>query len=160
MTQPPDWLLEYGKQRAAFWENPTRGRCTHADHTELPGEDQDNLIIQDGLCAPCARVVAFSKPKAEFSYPCDNCGNDGAFRDPLHRKDEYLCEACHRRTGYSPGERAMVSQIEVRQGFRHSQGRKETCIAAGRGTECKGQVKPRGKNGVMCDFHNNPRLFK
>lgn len=150
-------LREWGAARAAFWANPTRGQCEWAE-----GCPEDNPIIQpqedyDGkmLCAHHARQVADRhKP-----YPCDRCGQGSAFRDPVHRRDEMLCAACHLEDGYEPTERAMVKKLENRQGVEHPMARRVKCIAADKGTECVGEVKQRGRLGVLCNKHADPKKF-
>jgi len=160
MTQPPDFLIAYGEARAEFWRNPPRGECPvcHTEDVILHPQDEGE---HESLCTSCSRSrIMASKTHREFTYPCDRCGGGAAFRDPLHRQDVYLCASCHEEDGYLPGERAMVSQIEKRVGYTHSRGRRDVCDAAGRGTECRGEVKPRGKSGILCTFHHNPRLYR
>jgi hypothetical protein len=156
VTQPPEFLLEFGRQRGEFWKNPPRGTCPgcHAEDEVL--HLQDEKLV----CATCYRKKAFTAPAEDFTYPCDDCGGGKAFRDPLTREDIYRCHACHEKHGYIPGERAMISKIEKREGFTHSKGRRDKCIAADHGTDCQGQIKPRGKLGNLCDKHHNPKLFK
>jgi predicted RNA-binding Zn-ribbon protein involved in translation (DUF1610 family) len=159
--QPPEFLLEFGRQRAAFWANPPRGTCPECKTDDAIMHAQPEGSEHDQLCAACSGVQAVMRRLSEeFQYPCDDCGAGKAFRDPLTREDIYRCRECHAKHGYVPGERALISQIETRQGFTHSQGRRDPCSAAGRGTECAGEVKPRGKLGILCAKHHNPRLFR
>lgn len=55
--------------------------------------------LNDGLCAPCYRDRAAGQPFD--GTPCDNCGRKPAFRNPGHRRDEYLCAQCQAATGES-----------------------------------------------------------
>lgn len=141
-------VRRFGEGRAAFWADPPRGVCASC-------KDDGVILHGDDLCAGCYRVQA----NRNLPYPCDMCGEAPAFRDPLHRRDEYLCNECHAKTGFVPGERAMITKVQARVGFTHTQGRKEPCIAAGHGTDCKGQTKPRGKLGVLCDRHADPKKY-
>lgn len=133
---------------------PVRGTCSvHPEETDvlLYGWDRE-----PDKCANAYRDEAY---RAEHVQKCDRCPNLYAFRDPLGRKDEFLCMSCHREDGYVPGERAMITTVAARMGVTHSQGRQDPCIAAGGPTTCKGQVKPRGKLGVLCDWHHNPKKW-
>lgn len=141
-------VRSFGEGRAAFWADPPRGTCTGCG-------DEDVILHQGDVCANCYRQAS----NRDQPYPCDRCGQGKAFRDPVHRRDEYLCQTCHLEDGYVPGERAMITRVQARVGATHSQGRREPCIAAGHGTACKGQIKPRGKLGVLCDFHSDPRKY-
>lgn len=139
-------LREWAEARQAYWANPPRGTCTSCGA-------EDELLDEDpARCADCRRKTA-QRHQAEMFYPCDRCGAEEAFRDPAHRKDIYLCTPCHNAEGYFPAERAMITKVQARVGATHSQGRQDPCIAAGYGTACSGQIKPRGKRGVLCDFH-------
>jgi hypothetical protein len=150
-------LEEFGRQRAEFWRNPPRGQC---EWPEEPGCREDDAILHvqvsgehEGLefCAGHSRQVADrNKP-----YPCDECGQGPAFRDPLGRKNEMKCARCHEKDGYVPGERAMVNKTTARVGVTHPLARKIKCIAAGI-TECGGEVKQRGKLGLICNKHHDP----
>lgn len=148
-------LEEFAEQRRLFWLDPPRGACGQPGGCALG----DTLVIlhtaEDGLqrCATHHTLTLNRK----HGYPCDNCGTVPAFRDPAHRRDEYLCPVCHEKhDSYTPSERSMITKVQVRQGVVHSRGQKAVCIAAGRGTECHGQIKQRGKIGVLCDFHTDP----
>lgn len=151
MNQARKALDEFGATRAEWWRDPPRGKCGREGCFE---HDAILYTARDGelVCAEHLRRQA----DRNRPYPCDNCGHEPAFRDPLERKDEMLCAKCHERNGYVPGKRAMISKIERRQGVTHSLGRKDVCIAAGKGTECRGQVKQRGRVGVVCDLHHDP----
>lgn len=144
-------LARFAEEKRAFWANPPRGQCSE---DSCPEADAVLYTAQDGVprCATHhSRLI-----NRKHDYPCDNCGGGPAFRDPAHRRDEYLCPRCHLEDGYEPTERAMVNKTAVRMGVRHSRGQTAVCIAAGRGTDCKGQIKQRGKVGVLCDFHADP----
>jgi len=147
-------LERYALERRAFWANPPRGQCKEDGCRETDAI----LYVADDEIERCALHHArLINRRPEGGYPCDNCGEGPAFRDPEHRRDEYLCPRCHKRhDAYEPGERAMVFKTRARIGMTHSRGQKAVCIAAGQGTDCHGQIKQRGKIGVMCDFHTDP----
>jgi len=149
-------LREWVERRAEYYLNPPYGPCTtegcpNASGRVLLGQD-------DPRCADC-RSKSAKRHQAEMFYPCDICGAEQAFRDPAHRRDEYLCVDCHKANGYEPTERGMLSKTQRRVGVTHSMGRKPVCIAAGHGTDCKGEIKQRGKRGELCNFHNDPRKY-
>ena len=123
-----------------------RGDCPHCD-------EKDALLYEDEDFVGCAQCYRVRARRFDRVQSCDDCGEPGAFRDPSHRRDEYFCSRCHAKRGYIPTERSMISRVMVRASDTHSQGRKAVCIAAGYGTDCSGQIKPRGKLGVLCDFH-------
>jgi hypothetical protein len=86
--------------------------------------------------------------------PCDKCGAGNAVRDPSHRRNEYLCWSCHQENGFAVDssivKRAIVSLVN-----NFTQGTKIKCDAAGYGTDCDNNIKPRGPwNGrSLCDKH-------
>ena len=53
--------------------------------------------LTDGICAPCYRVQA--QAQTFEGTPCDKCGGKPAFRNPGHRRNEYLCIACQIASG-------------------------------------------------------------
>jgi hypothetical protein len=142
-------LEEYGHSRIAFWENPPRGECQEPDCSE-----KDAILHEKDSVQYCAHHYRVHSNRDE-AYPCDHCGHRPAFRDPLARKNEMFCMDCHARQGYIPGERAMISKLVKRQGVEHPMARRIQCSVAGT-TPCKGQVKQRGKIGVLCDRHVDP----
>ena len=85
---------------------------------------------------------------------CDTCGSPNAVRDPSHRRNEYLCWQCHMQNGFVVNntviKRALVSMIS---NFRH--GSKVLCEAAGYGSACDNNIKPRGAWGgkMLCNTH-------
>lgn len=149
-------LAKFAAERAEFWKNPPRGECSE---DKCPEENPILYVGEDGVRRCAHHHTRLGGVDRDRAYPCDNCGEAPAFRDPAHRVDEMLCPRCHERDGYVPGERSMITRVMKRVGVTHSKGTKAVCIAAGRGTDCKGQIKPRGKLGVLCDFHADPRKF-
>lgn len=149
-------LDAFGRERAAFWAGKVpRGTC--------PGCGQEDAILYQsdgGVCAECVRRASVGTGVHKDGYPCDDCGEAPAFRDPLHRRDEMKCQGCHEKDGYVPGERAMVTRMASREGVTHSKGRREMCsLASGAETRCRGQVKQRGRHGLICDWHWDPKAF-
>ena len=50
------------------------------------------------LCAEHSRQYARSHPLKPY---CDRCGKqEKVFRDPSHRRNEYLCMSCHADDGF------------------------------------------------------------
>lgn len=143
-------LEDFGRSRIAFWADPPRGQCTEPDCPE------DDAILHDkGDDRYCAQHYRAHSSRDE-AYPCDHCGHKPAFRDPLARKNEMFCNDCHARNGYIPGERAMIKKLETRVGVTHPLARHEQCIAKGKGTECAGEIKQRGRVGILCNKHADP----
>lgn len=142
-------LREWVEKRADYWARAPRGTC------ETCGATNELLGDGDPRCAECRRRTS-NRRQGELSYPCDQCGRDGAIRDPAHRRDEYLCLDCHKLNGYEPGERAMVFKTAARVGVTHSLGRRIVCILSSSGTPCGGEVKQRSNKGLICNRHWNP----
>lgn len=142
-------LREWAEARARYWANPPRGTCTRCQ-----AEDE---VLDDDLCAECRRKSA-NRRQGQMSYPCDRCGAEEAFRDPAHRRDEYLCAAHHLENGYEPSERAMVFKTAARIGVTHSMGRRAVCILRGE-TACGGEVKQRSSKGMICNRHWDPKKY-
>jgi len=86
--------------------------------------------------------------------PCDKCGAGNAVRDPSHRRNEYLCWSCHETNGFvidnSIIKRAIISLVN-----NFTRGNKIKCDAAGYGSDCDTNVKPRSPWGgrSLCDKH-------
>ena len=86
--------------------------------------------------------------------PCDKCGGDNAVRDPSHRRNEYLCWSCHEANGFvidnSVIKRAIVSLVN-----NFTRGSKVKCDAAGYGSDCDNNIKPRGQwdGRMLCNNH-------
>lgn len=145
-------LRAWAEERAQYWASPPVGTCPSCS-------TEDMLLVEEGgSCASCYRKTA-RRHQAEMFYPCDNCGAEEAFRDPAHRRDEYLCPACHLENGYEPSERGMLNKTAARIGVKHSMGRKAVCTLRASGTPCGGEIKQRGKHGEICNRHWNPKKY-
>lgn len=148
-------LREWGRARGAFWAAPPRGTC--------PGCDEENAILherEEGDGPPCCAECYKKTAVRGRMQPCDDCGEGPAFRNPAHRRDEFKCLRCHAKDGYTLDDAGMLRKLIGMAGRVHSRGRVDPCIAAGSVTRCRGQVKPRGKLGVMCQFHFSPKDYK
>lgn len=51
------------------------------------------------LCAPCYRAEAKARPRPKTL--CDDCGGEGAYRNPHQRKNVYRCNVCWVKSGES-----------------------------------------------------------
>lgn len=61
--------------------------------------------LTDGICAPCYRAEA--RTRTFKGTACDDCGGKPAFRNPGHRRNEYLCLNCQLKRGESLPLRAV-----------------------------------------------------
>jgi hypothetical protein len=120
-----------------------RGDCVCGVSDVLVYEAGDDL-----LCADCRRAWAVLNPRAQA---CDNCGDTGnVWRDPLHRRNEYLCIKCHDPEHMFQNRWANAVRKSEVLGVRE----KPKCGASGYGTDCKGEVKWRGgHNMLLCNKH-------
>lgn len=126
-----------------------RGTCEEAPE----GHAVDVLVyliepIDALVCADHARLWAKANPRKET---CDGCGHEGAWRDPLTRRNEFFCAVCHANNGTVFQNRwALKARESEGLGMRA----KPACSLAGYGTECKGEVKWRGSlNALACNKH-------
>ena len=117
-----------------------------AESNVLVYELDDNLL--------CAEHYRDRTRHIKRVTPCDKCGGDNAVRDPSHRRNEYLCWSCHEANGFvinnSVIKRAIVSLVN-----NFTRGSKIKCDAAGYGSDCDNNVKPRGPWGgrLLCNHH-------
>lgn len=145
----------WGAARGAFWANPPRGDCECGEKNAILYERDETG--EPACCAWCYR----RSTTREREQACDDCGKGPAFRDPGPRLDHFRCLECHARVGYTLEDAGMLRKLIGLTGRTHSQGRIDSCIAKGGVTDCRGQVKPRGNAGVMCDRHHDPvKYFK
>jgi hypothetical protein len=100
------------------------------------------------LCPGCARKRALANPTKQ---PCDNCGSTGnVWRDPVHRRNEYLCIKCHDPESLFQNRWANKVRESKPLGMRA----RVTCALADRGTECKGEIKWRSALSMsVCNKH-------
>ena len=117
---------------------------------------EPNVLVYeyDGklLCAEDSRQYIRRQPHVPF---CDMCGKqDRVVRDPSHRRNEYLCWTCHEETGFTVNN-TVIKRAIVSMANSFTRGTKIKCDAAGYGTECDNNIKPRGPWGgrSLCDKH-------
>lgn len=124
---------------------------------ELCSVGTEVLVYDRGgqlLCAEHTRAYAVANPPAPI---CDRCQREAAIvRDPTHRRNEYLCLQCHKSDGFTINSsvtgkavRTMLSPMKT------IIAEKTKCEAAGYGSDCDQNVKPRGPWGgkMLCNTH-------
>lgn len=126
-----------------------RGDCACGDTGALL---YDTDLEGPLVCARCYRVWTREQP--EVKQACDSCGSRGnVWRDPVTRKDEYLCVRCHDPAALFQNRWAN----KVRESHAiHAGAPRAQCGLRNRGTECSGEVKPRGgefKGMQVCNKH-------
>ena len=127
--------------REMRWVRDTCGACGAVD--ELVYVCGDSL-----RCAGCTRAWYVENPTPQA---CDSCGSTGnVWRDPLHRRNEYLCIRCHDPDALFQNRWAN----KVRQSTPLNNWRTAVCGARGRGTDCKGEITWRGAHNMeLCNKH-------
>lgn len=104
----------------------------------------------------CAEDYRQEVRKLDFVQHCDRCDQAPAMRDPSHRRNEYLCWDCHTGDGFVVDNsvvRRAITAISYRAKLISNV--KLECFAAGYGTECDSNLKPRSAWGgkVLCNKH-------
>lgn len=106
-------------------------------------------IDEQLVCASDYRKIASTRKKIQY---CDKCGAEGAVRDPAHRRNEYLCWTCHngfeiRTSVVKRALAAINNSVLIRT--------KVKCYAAGYGSDCDANIKPRSAWGgkSLCNKH-------
>ena len=82
-------------------------------------QEANALVYECGeqlLCAEHSRQYARSHPLKPY---CDRCGKqEKVFRDPSHRRNEYLCMSCHANDGFlvrdSVTGRAVLETLKLK----------------------------------------------
>lgn len=117
--------------------------------------DEDRLLYPTDMhsvavCPSCVRTLARGGTKRVQA--CDRCGeaNGAVWRNPKHRKNEYLCPPCHLLEGERPlqwFESRLSTPLDIHP--------KAVCEARNvPGTkDCSGEVKPRGGH-LLCNAHS------
>ena len=148
---------------------PVRGTCSqNPEHVDRLVYVPWNGRAYEGppICSDCYRARARAAPLPV--QECDRCQGAPAFRDPSHRRNEYLCGDCHAANGYFLGARQLAGNVArsaptLRESTDGRAGRASViCEAHGYGTECRGEIKPRGGVNVgrsLCSFHNDPKAY-
>ncbi len=83
-------------------------------------QETNALVYECGeqlLCAEHSRQYAHSHPLKPY---CDRCGKqEKVFRDPSHRRNEYLCMSCHSDDGFlirdSVTGRAVLETLKLEE---------------------------------------------
>ena len=122
-----------------------RDTCAHCS-----AENVLVYVIETGelVCANDYRKWRVEHP---LEQECDRCGSTGnVWRDPMHRRNEYLCIKCHDPKALFQNRWAN----KVRQSEPLRPEARPTCAAANYGTECKGEVKYRSAHRMsLCNKH-------
>ena len=115
------------------------------DTNVLVYEIDDKLV-----CASDYREITFTKKKIQH---CDRCGAENAVRDPAHLRNEYLCWTCHQTDGFAINNSVVKRAIATINNSILT--KRVKCDAAGYGTDCDFNVKPRSAWGgkLLCNRH-------
>lgn len=135
------------RRGTSFRENRiVRGTCARCGEEDalLYDHETDPTL----MCADCSRRRAKANPRKET---CDECGREGAYRDPITRRNEFFCIECHAKHGTVFQNRwSQAPRISVPLGIHD----KAVCEAADYGTECWGEIKWRGEyDKLLCNKH-------
>ena len=116
--------------------------------------EKDVLVYEINDILYCAEHYRDVTRQYKRIQSCDFCGNTPAVRDPNHRRNEYLCWTCHEETGFTVNN-TVIKRAIVSMANSFTRGTKIKCDAAGYGTECDNNIKPRGPWGgrSLCDKH-------
>lgn len=130
-------------QREQVYVYDTCSLC--GDTNVLVYEIDDKLV-----CASDYREITFTKKKIQH---CDRCGAENAVRDPAHRRNEYLCWTCHQTDGFAINNSVVKRAIATINNSILT--KRVKCDAAGYGTDCDFNVKPRSAWGgkLLCNRH-------
>jgi hypothetical protein len=76
--------------------------------------DESNVLVYERdeklLCAEHTTIWSRKNPIKQL---CDICDSDaGVFRDPSHRRNEYLCFSCHVKNGFVPRDTVTLNAIK------------------------------------------------
>ena len=130
-------------QREQIYVYDTCSSC--GDTNVLVYEIDDKLV-----CASDYREITFTRKKIQH---CDRCGAENAVRDPAHRRNEYLCWTCHQTDGFAINNSVVKRAIATINNSILT--KRVRCDAAGYGTDCDFNVKPRSAWGgkLLCNRH-------
>jgi hypothetical protein len=150
-------LVATNEAALAALESPPVGSCSlcqtegYVFHRD---RDDDESPM---LCTQCYRGVADYR---DYPTLCDNDPTHGkAWRNPFTRRNEFFCGACHAKTDegvvqnrWARATDGTDARVSLPLGVR------ERALCEAKGVvgvaPCKGQVKPRGSQGVpLCDQH-------
>lgn len=127
-----------------------RGDCGCGERGTLVYDHPDDTGDMPLVCAGCYRRAVAGRKHEEA---CDRCGATGAWRDPITGKNDFYCAQCHAKAGRVFQNR--WAGAEARMGRVLGVHDKAVCFAADKGTECKGEIKPRSAFGgqLICNKH-------
>ena len=130
-------------QREQVYVYDTCSLC--GDTNVLVYEIDDKLV-----CASDYREITYTRKKIQH---CDRCGAENAVRDPAHRRNEYLCWTCHQTDGFAINNSVVKRAIATINNSILT--KRVKCDAAGYGTDCDFNVKPRSAWGgkLLCNRH-------
>jgi hypothetical protein len=134
-----------------------RGLCSRMP--DCDGEEHQLYRFSEDEPWLCPDHYRREAVDTKWVQACDTCGATPAFRVPGHRRNEYLCLEHHAEQGYTLDDMHMLRKLWGQAPKRHPLGRTAECIAAGHGTECRGEIKQRGKLGMMCTRHFDPQRY-
>lgn len=122
------------------------GDCPEVDVLLYDAPVEETRLV----CSGCVRAYPRDTRQA-----CDKCGERGnVWRDPIPRKDVYLCVRCHDPAALFVNRWANKVRQSTPLGLRE----RVQCAARGYGTDCKGEVRwdsPLGKQ--LCNKHRGRR---
>lgn len=123
-----------------------RGTC------EQCGES-DTLVYELDAKLICAEDYRKAVRNLKFITACDQCGATPSFRDPAHRRNEYLCAGCHSKNDFNTNN-TVVKRVLV-QIFKGLPGSKVRCLGESADSPCDDNIKPRGAWGgkSLCNVH-------
>jgi hypothetical protein len=105
------------------------------------------------LCAEHSRPIAQRLSKGRVAS-CDKCGHEGAWRNPYTRRNEYLCAVHHAESGDGVIQNKWAGAGRVTGSAPLGVREREACVAAGVGSDCRGEVRPRGREAQpLCNAH-------
>jgi len=135
----------------------------------MTGTNQREKIYVYGVCSSCTEpdVLLYeldgnllcagdyrdASRKIKFFTACDQCGSTPSFRDPSHRRNEYLCAACHSKNDF--GTNNTVVKRTLAEIFKQLPGSKVRCFGESVDSPCDENIKPRGSWGgkSLCNNH-------
>lgn len=145
-----DWRTETTLKgtvsRIGQWVRGTCSKCGQED--ALLYDDYDDPTL---LCNDCSHARIRARGQRNEQCDAPDCDAPFAWRDPLSGKNEFFCAQHHAEHGTVFQNRWANSAREGRVlGLRE----KVKCALAGRGTDCKGEIKYRSAEKMsICNKH-------
>ena len=151
VTDTTEWVREREPRGTDFLLGQiVRGECGDCHEDGLLLYDTPLPHEQRLVCNTCVRLYPRDRRQ-----PCDKCGARGnVWRDPIPRKNVYLCVQCHDPEAMFVNRWANKARESKALGIRQ----RPACAAAGYGTDCKGEVRWDSKQRMsLCNFHRGRR---